>query len=205
MGVSLMTRSKILEVIILSLLSERTAHAYDLLKTLRIRQGKWRLQTNVGAVYRAVERLAAQGLIVAAGSDREGNRPERTNYRITEAGKDALVERVGELLSVEQPPFDTFRLGLTFVDDLEKETATELLERRLHWLGSRRDEVQEVLTFLTGQQLPRRFFVVAELDLAQVDLEISWLETLVNDIKTNRLSWDEPVPPQFRPFERNDQ
>ena len=42
-----------------------------------------------GSLYPAVERLAAAGLIEPAQTAREGRRPERTVYQITEAGREA--------------------------------------------------------------------------------------------------------------------
>ena len=44
----------------------------------------------VGAVYGAMKRLAAEGLLREAGREREGNRPTRQLYEITDAGHLAL-------------------------------------------------------------------------------------------------------------------
>ncbi len=42
---------------------------------------------SVGAVYGAMKRLAAEGLLREAGSEREGNRPTRQLYEITDQGR----------------------------------------------------------------------------------------------------------------------
>ena len=52
---------------------------------------------SVGAVYGAMKRLASEGLLREAGREREGNRPTRQLYEITEEGRLALaaLQRAG--------------------------------------------------------------------------------------------------------------
>ena len=44
-------------------------------------------------MYHTVARLLRAGLIAEVGTDRDGNRPERTTYTLTPAGREALAER----------------------------------------------------------------------------------------------------------------
>jgi DNA-binding PadR family transcriptional regulator len=48
---------------------------------------------SVGAVYGAMKRLASEGLLRESGRERDGNRPTRQLYEITEEGRLALAAR----------------------------------------------------------------------------------------------------------------
>ena len=98
---------------------------------------------SVGAVYGAMKRLADEGLLKEAGREREGNRPLRQIYEITDAGRDALAELRRAGLSEVWFKFDPFDLALTRMkaenlDDLPSvltkrlETVQALLSRTKH-------------------------------------------------------------------------
>ena len=83
-----------------------------------------------GAVYGAMKRLAGEGLLREVGREREGNRPTRQLYEITDEGRHALAEirRLG--LSEVWFKFDPFDLALTRMDaDVREELPSLLAER----------------------------------------------------------------------------
>lgn len=63
------------------------AHGYEIRQELL----SWQLETwtamGTGSIYSALRTLEKDGAIRAVGSSREGNRPARTSYEITEAGE----------------------------------------------------------------------------------------------------------------------
>ena len=76
-----------LALAVLSALRERPMHPYEMAATMRS-QGKERsIKLNYGSLYTVVDNLAKHGLIEAMEATREGRRPERTVYRLTEAGR----------------------------------------------------------------------------------------------------------------------
>ena len=79
-----------LALAVLGCLSERPMHPYEISTTLRTRGKEQSIKLNYGSLYAVVESLQKHGLIRAQETTREGRRPERTVYAITEAG----VERV---------------------------------------------------------------------------------------------------------------
>ena len=85
----------------------------------------------VGAVYGAMKRLATEGLLREAGREREGNRPIRQLYEITDAGRLALAAlRRSGLSEVGFKP-DPFDLALTRLDPEFLETLPLVLTERL--------------------------------------------------------------------------
>ena len=86
---------------------------------------------SVGAVYGAMKRLAGEGLLRESGREREGNRPTRQLYEITEEGRRALaaLQRAG--LSEVVFKFDPFDLALTRPDPDTLDTLPSVLAERL--------------------------------------------------------------------------
>lgn len=77
------------QLLLLALLNSGPAHGYSILRRLRHRIGGWQLQS--GTIYPALRRLAEQGLIVGEKVPQE-ERPDATQYHLTEKGKQVLTE-----------------------------------------------------------------------------------------------------------------
>lgn len=86
---------------------------------------------SVGAVYGAMKRLASEGLLRESSREREGNRPTRQVYEITDEGRRALttLRRVG--LSDIWFEYDPFDLALTRTDGELQDALPSILAERL--------------------------------------------------------------------------
>ena len=93
---------------------------------------------SVGAVYGAIKRLAAEGLLRELGREQEGNRPARQLYEITDEGRRVLAELRRAGLSEVWFKYDPFDLALTRTDP-------ELLESLPSILAERLDRVRAML------------------------------------------------------------
>jgi DNA-binding PadR family transcriptional regulator len=83
-----------LHLVLLALLAKRPMHGYDLMNALAERMGR-RYKPSPGSIYPAVAVLEAEGLIDAMD---EG---DRRVYALTEAGRQALDRRAGQLARIE--------------------------------------------------------------------------------------------------------
>jgi DNA-binding PadR family transcriptional regulator len=99
---------------------------------------------SVGAVYGAMKRLAAEGLLRASAREREGNRPTRQLYEITDEGRRALAELRRANLSEVWFKFDPFDLALTRIDAEALETLPSTLAERLKSVRAMLAESKEV-------------------------------------------------------------
>ena len=89
---------------------------------------------SVGAVYGAMNRLAGEGLLREQGREREGNRPTRQIYEITEEGRRVLDElRRAGLREVWFKP-DPFDLALTRMDAKTQKAFPAIIAARLETL-----------------------------------------------------------------------
>src|SRR6201982_3775509 len=73
---------------VLSLLNERSMHPYEMRSLMRERRHDRAFRIRESSVYDTVARLAERGFIEPVEVNREGRRPERTVYAISEAGRD---------------------------------------------------------------------------------------------------------------------
>src|SRR4051795_3178708 len=128
-----MTRRRVsnpLALAVLSCLSERPMHPYEISTTLRTRGKEDSIKLNYGSLYAVVESLQKHGLIAARETTREGKRPERTVYEITDAGLEEFEDWLAELLSTPVREFTSLEAGLSLMPSLSPEEVVRNLELR---------------------------------------------------------------------------
>ena len=108
-----------LGISVLALLRERPMHGYEMFQTLTARHRDRMLRIRPGSLYHVVNRLAEEKLIRQAGTGRNGNRPERTTYDLTDAGADALTSRLRELVASPVNEFEKFVVALAEIHHLD--------------------------------------------------------------------------------------
>src|SRR5665213_2376602 len=106
-------RSNPLALAVLACLVERPMHPYEISTTLRSRGKELSIKLNYGSLYSVVESLEKHGLIRARETTREGRRPERTVYEITDAGAIECEDWLAELISVPVREFTSLEAGLS--------------------------------------------------------------------------------------------
>ncbi len=118
-----------LAVMVLALLREDDMHPYEMVRVLKRRRDDRMVSITNGTLYHTVGRLHEQQLVVEVGVDREGNRPERTTYEITDAGHDRMLERLTEMLGEWRYEFPEFPLAVAEAHNLPRETVIKLLQK----------------------------------------------------------------------------
>jgi DNA-binding PadR family transcriptional regulator len=100
----------------------------------------------VGSVYGALKRLASEDLVREVRTERVGNRPERTIYEITPAGRRALAAVKDAALRELDRHYDPFDLALAQSSDIADEELEQVVANRLAGLqvrlASLRDHAQ---------------------------------------------------------------
>jgi DNA-binding PadR family transcriptional regulator len=184
-------------VLLLATLHEQPTHPYQLHQTL-VERGEERLvRITPGAVYHGVERLEREGLVEVVGTDRSGNRPERTTYRLTDAGRTAFARRLSSFLGDDHPAYPLFSVGLAEATDLPRDVVETQLQRRLDRESARVAALTSSYDTVHAAGLPRRYLLDVEHDLAVMRREVDWLEQLLTELRDGSLSWDEPIPHAF--------
>ena len=181
-------RSNLLTLAILSLLTERPMHPYEMAAVMRQRGLSSTMKLNYGALYSIIETLHKSVLIVPVEIRREGRHPERTIYTITEAGRAELFDWLRVLLRTPATEYTQFAAGLALIAHFSPLEAVALLQDRLHVLASQIEEQHSHLEATKQQGVDRVFLIEDEYRLAQLESEGSWVEKLIRDIQGGTLT-----------------
>ncbi|WP_053208245.1 PadR family transcriptional regulator [Jiangella muralis] len=176
-----------LALAVLVLLGERPMHPYEMSSTLRERRKEDSIKLNYGSLYSVVESLQKRGLIEAAETVREGRRPERTTYAITETGAQVMVDWLVELLSTPKKEFTQFEAALSLAGALPPDQVTELLGQRLRNLLYQQKSVEAMFEEARSVGLPQLFLIEAEFSAALLAAEIAFVEQLLAGLRTGSL------------------
>src|SRR5919202_2971805 len=124
----------LLALAVLAYLTQRPMHPYELSRTLRENGDARSIKFNHGSLYMVVQQLAKAGFVAAQETTREGQRPERTVYALTDAGRAELRDWLRAL--VEQPEYEYphFVAALSLIATLHPREVVELLMTRLERL-----------------------------------------------------------------------
>ena len=117
-----------LALTVLRLLSERSMHPYEMHQLVRDRGTDHVIKVRAGSLYHTVERLHRLGLIEPVETGREGRRPERTVYAITDAGRDEFVTNLRDLLRFPAEEFPVFASALEMMAAMAPAVARRLLD-----------------------------------------------------------------------------
>jgi DNA-binding PadR family transcriptional regulator len=174
---------------ILELLDERPMHPYEMSSTMRARHHDEFIRLNFGTLYHTVDVLERNGWIVSGDREKEGRRPERTIYKLTNAGREVLGRALGELLRKPMREYPQFVAGLMFMHHLDPATAARHLAERADLLDSKITKFEHVLSELYAQGLTRLALIEIEHKIAMLDAERKWVRSLEKEIIEGRLEW----------------
>jgi DNA-binding PadR family transcriptional regulator len=180
-------RNNPLALAVLVCLYERPMHPYEVAQTLKMRAKHESVRLNYGSLYSVVEGLETRGLIRAAETVREGKRPERTIYEITDAGKREAVDWLSDLVSTPVKEFPQFEAALSFLPVLPPDEAVERLKERCFVLEVQLTQLRAVLAASTDAGLPRLFQLEGEYEQAVRAAELDYCRSLVKEIETGQL------------------
>ena len=171
----------LLALAILGTLVQRPMHPYEMASILRDRGKDDDMPIKWGSLYTVVRNLEKHGFIEATGSTREGGRPERTIYRITDAGRDELKDWVRELLGTPEREQTRFKAALSMIGALGPDEAIDLLQHRLALLTA---EIAADRESLGRHDVPRLFLIEDEYGLAIQEAELGWIRGLLAELQT---------------------
>jgi DNA-binding PadR family transcriptional regulator len=136
------------------------------------------------SIYHAAERLLAAEHIRVAATTRDGVRPERTVYELTEAGERRLRDWVRLLLAEPDANSTLFVPALAFAGLLApSEVAAALRERRAEL--ARREKAATAVP----PDLPRVLVLEAEYEASRLRAETEWVGRILDDLAAGTLDW----------------
>jgi DNA-binding PadR family transcriptional regulator len=176
-----------LALAVMALLLERPMHPYEMVSTMRERGKHESVRLRYSSLYSVVEALMREALISAKETVREGRRPERTVYELTDAGRAEFLAWLRELLSEPAKEYTQFAAGLSFLPALPPDEAVVLLEERVRLLEEEVQSTRSRLNTVMEDGLSRLFVVETEHELALREAELRWVRGLVGEIEDGTL------------------
>jgi DNA-binding PadR family transcriptional regulator len=183
-------RRSTLATVLLALLLEAPMHPYRMQRMIRER-GQDQL-VNVAqrnSVYQALDRLVRDGLARPAGTARDGGRPERTVYEITDEGAATLRQWLTAMVTTPAREFPEFPAALAFLAILPPDEVRTLLRARI----AAQEDRLAAIEAQAPPGLPRLFLIEDEYRAAVLRAELTWLRAVVDDLASGRLTWDEEL------------
>ncbi len=189
-----MARLTALAVSALALFAERPTHPYELFQLMLQRREDHVINVSAGSLYRAVERLASDGLIVSSGVERLGHRPERTVYAITDAGRHALRGTLTEMLATHVNEYPEFPVAIREVRNLPASDVALLLGDRLAAVSEAIQFANAALDRIDAKGLDRYLVLDVHYSRAMLEAEARWITDTIDELASGELSWvaDEP-------------
>lgn len=178
-----------LALMALELLHERPMHPYEMHQLLRARQANKVLKLSAGSLYHTIERMAGHGLIEVVETSREGRRPERTTYQITEAGRDAFAERLRGIIAEPVDEFPTYAIGIGLLHTLDRDDALIQLHRRQMDLAANIARIKVYIDNLENGDVEEMYWIDTKLMLALQETELAWTTRFIADIDSGALRW----------------
>lgn len=175
----------LLALAVLSVMTERPMHRYEIAATLRARGKDRDMAIKWGSLYTVVRNMAKAGFLEIVGSERAGARPERVIYRITDAGRAELADWTRELLAEPRHEPDGFVAGLSVLAVLHPDEVVPLLDRRAEALAAQLAAVRAELDEL-APTLPRLFVVETEYGIAVLAAELAWVRGFRDELASGR-------------------
>lgn len=180
-------RSNLMALAVLALLYERPMHPYEMATTMRERHKEDSIKINYGTLYSVVQALQKYGLIAVAQVEREGRRPERTVYELTEAGQHELFGWMEELLTVPTGEPSPFESALSLLMVLPPEEAVRLLRMRCERLEEELVAASALEGLAGEKKLPRIHLIEWEYRMTLRRAEFEWLNGVVREIEEGTL------------------
>jgi DNA-binding PadR family transcriptional regulator len=179
----------LLALAVLSYLSRQPMHPYELGRTLRGNADERSIKFNHGSLYMVVGQLEKAGFVTAEETAREGRRPERTVYAITDAGRAELHEWLRELVEEPQHEYPSFVAALSLIAALGPDEAVALLRRRLERLGEQRAEIRALIDRTLAEGVHALFLVEEEYRIALLEADERFVGELIERITDPKDGW----------------
>ncbi len=198
-------RKNPLALAVLMTLIQRDMHPYEIAATLRREHKDESVKLNYGSLYAVVCSLQRRGLIVAQDTEREGRLPERTIFRLTDAGRVEAHDWLADMLAVPVKDYPAFAAGLAFLPGVTPVEAVALLEERAGRLEELIAGAGVVRGMLEQRGLPRVLWVEAEFEDELRRTELRFVRRLLEEITSGTIdgieiwqAWHDGVPlPEF--------
>ena len=186
------TVTNLLGLAVLSYLTERPMHAYELNRLLKERDAAQTFKLSYGSLYGVVRQLAEAGLIQASGTGQRGKLPQHTVYQLTEAGRAEMRSWLAELLSQPRHEYPAFAAALSLVVLLPPGEVADLLRTRLARVSSAIAEIGNQRDAAVAGGVHPVFLIEDDYRIALLEAEAAFITAFIAKIGDPGNGWSGP-------------
>ncbi len=164
------------------------AHGYSIRRELESWNAETWANITYGSIYFALNKMEQDGSVAVSETEREGNRPARTTYIVTESGEIEFQRLLREFWWEYKPLTDPFMVAICFMDQLPPEELIGALRHhivavRLYAEGLHR----QITTPIANDYKPRHVVEMPRLILSRLEAEVRWAEEVIGQIERGEL------------------
>jgi len=171
-----------LALAVLAHLVMQPLHPYELGKQLKDTGKDRNIKFNRGSLYMVVEQLRKAGFVAEQETVKDTQRPERTIYALTEAGRAELYDWMRELVRDPVHEYPQFGVALSLISVLDPVEAVELLHTRAEALEKDLEETRGMVAKATGDGVQWIFLVEEEYRMSLLEAELRLVEKLTAEL-----------------------
>lgn len=177
-------RNNPLALAVLVVLFDQPRHTYEIAQTMKQRGNDQSMRLSFGSLYSVVASLEREGFIEAIEVERQGRRPERTVYRVTDDGIAEARDWLADLLSSPTKEYPAFAAGLSLLGAMRPDDVIRLFEYRIKRLQTQIAQSAATRVAVAEQfRIPRLFVVEVEYEEAMLRAELAFVEQLVEELR----------------------
>jgi DNA-binding PadR family transcriptional regulator len=175
-------------LLILGLLMEKDRHPYEIRQTIKDRNWHHTFKVRDGSLYYAFDQLRESGLIeVAETIPVPGdNRPDKTVYRINDAGKGHFLELLFAQMEETASPQHPLFVCMPFVHHVDQEKFAALVQKQINDSIVRIERLQSVIA-VKGDKVPPGALHLMQGIVMFSETEKRWLEQVQADALSGKL------------------
>lgn len=175
------------KLVILGLLMEGNKHPYEIQQTINERQMKHYIKLASGSLYYAFDTLEKDKLVKVVDVIRETNRPEKTVYSITDAGKEEFERLYFEQLLKKEHMHRPVYAALSFTSYVDQEKVASALEKKIEETAAYLEKMQNLYQVKKVDHSIANLSIIMR-TIMHLKVELTWFTHLLEAAKSNKLT-----------------
>jgi DNA-binding PadR family transcriptional regulator len=157
-------------------------HGHQIRREAQLNRTELWTEVQVGALYAALHRMEAEGLVAIVRSEQRGRYPERTIYAITEEGEREFYALRSLYLRDAALRPDPFDLALSLTADLDLDELCNAVEDRARALAVAAQSIEHQRAE-AGKWISERELAIFGHHILRLEAELRWHEDLLRILR----------------------
>ncbi len=175
------------KLVILGLLMEGNKHPYEIQQTINERQMKHYIKLASGSLYYAFDTLEKDQLVKVVDVIRETNRPEKTVYSITDAGREEFERLYFEQLLKKEHMHRPVYAALSFTSYVDQKKVASALEKKIEETAAYLEKMQNLYQVKKVDHSIANLSIIMR-TIMHLKVELTWFTHLLKAAKSSKLT-----------------